>query len=130
MKNTKGEVTSTSIDTTNYQYDASGGYVLTGYQGWTHSDGTGVDIHTVQRQDKDGKIISGERKIVDTKPGEEPKTTYRKFVDGRYVEIGFTPVLDETAAEPGNGAANETAYLPDVAGPCRAHVTIPGYWET
>ncbi len=117
-KNAKGDVTSTSIDTSNYHYDSSGGYVLESYHGTSYpGEGIGYDIKWVELHDKNGNILSGENTSTETKPGAEPKTTRRKYVNGQYVEIGFTPVLDETAAKPGNGVANETAYLPDVAGP-------------
>lgn len=118
VKNKKGEVTSTTIDTSNYHYDASGGYVLESYHGSAYpQESVGYDIHWVIVNDKNGNTLSGDERFVKTKSDGTTETINMKFVNGQWVEVGSTPSLNGIEAKPGDGAANESAYLPDVAGP-------------
>ena len=121
-------------------YDKKGGKQLA-RDGWTEKDtyneaggynhvfdettvnnetGETTDEHSESEKDASGKTLSGQSTKTTRKPGEKPVKTDEKFDPQKqtWEKASFAaPSLEETSVQPGNGAHDEVAYLPDAAGP-------------
>ncbi len=121
-------------------YDKKGGKQLA-RDGWTEKDtyneaggfthvfdetavnnetGETTDQHSESEKDASGKTLKGHSTKTTRKPGEKPVKENEEYnpekQDWEKVSLS-APSLEQTGAQAGNGASNETAYLPDVAGP-------------
>lgn len=102
-------------------YNEAGGYTHV-YDETKVNNETGEtsDEHAESENDAAGKTLKGHSTKTTKKPGEKAVKTDEEYnpetKTWRTVSLA-TPSLQKTSVQPGAGAHDETAYLPDVAGP-------------
>jgi len=102
------------VTTTNDTYNAAGGYSSIETDSVTDNrNGETRDATFKGEFDGDGNRLSGEDEMTIKKPGSPPQV-YKRTFDPSKKEFPLTP----TSADPQTlTTANETVYLPDIAGP-------------
>jgi hypothetical protein len=102
-------------------YNEAGGYTHVLDENTVNNEtGETTDAHSESENDASGKTLKGHSTKTTRKPGEPANKEDEKYnpETGIWEQASLSvPQLEQTNAQPGNGANDETAYLPDVAGP-------------
>lgn len=102
-------------------YNEAGGYHRT-YDDTKVNNETGetTDDHSDGDYDAAGRIKNGHSKKTTRKPGEKPVVQEENWNpdSNQWEKISLaSPALENISAQPGDGASDETAVVPDLAGP-------------
>ena len=102
-------------------YNEAGGFTHVYDENKVNNEtGETSDEHYVSEKDASGKTLSGHGTKTTKKPGEKAVKEDEQYDPGRqsWDKVSLsTPSLQQTSVQPGNGAHDEIAYLPDIAGP-------------